>query len=323
MEIRYVDEIEDLLKIRVHGNKPTCNPYLLEINPAIGCQFQCQYCNAYMQEKENHFLSVKVYPAYPQYLDAYIKENFEYAKKCSFYFSPKVEAFQPCLVDSGISYQILSVLKKYNLKCIIVTKSGRLPAELEELLVEMKDLIQIIISCSMPNEEIRKVVEPGASPIDDRVDFAQFCMMQGIRTTVIFSPIFPVDNYCYIKKYINLFYAMGITHFRLNFAEITKEAYEKLIVLMPNYEEDFKSAYITDDAIKYTWKIPYTDRQITRYFPSIGYMKRVFDEIKEYGKTINKEITFSICNSLCTLDELKGFNNEAYSKGFSCIGYRW
>lgn len=111
MNVEFVEEIDDNVKLRVHGNKPTCNTSMFEINPAIGCQFQCQYCNAYTQEKENCFSGVKVYRNYPQYLDNYIRENIQDSKGRFFYFSPKIEAFQPCLVESGISYEILSVLK--------------------------------------------------------------------------------------------------------------------------------------------------------------------------------------------------------------------
>lgn len=323
MKVEYVEGIDDIVKLRVHGNKPTCNTSMLEINPAIGCQFQCQYCNAYTQEKENRFSNVKVYQDYPEYLDKYIQENYENVKRQFFYFSPKIESFQTCLVDSGISYEILSILKKYGLKCIIVTKCGRLPKELENLLIEMKDLLQILISCSMPNEKIRKIIEPGAAPIEERIGFARFCMENGIKTTAIFSPIFPVEQYSYIKRYIDEFYSMGITHYRLNFAEITRDSFDKLVMLLPFYKDDFEKAYISDEALKTDWKIPYTNKEAIRYFPSVKYMKNVFNEIRGYGETKSDDITFSVCNSLCVTGKLEHFNDKAHCRGFGCIGYKW
>lgn len=323
MKVEYVGGIDDIVKLIVHGNKPTCNTSMLEINPAIGCQFQCQYCNAYTQEKENNFSGVKVYKDYPKYLEEYLQKNYENVKGQFFYFSPKIEAFQPCLIQSGISYEILSILKRYRLKCIIVTKCGRLPRDLENLMIEMKDLLQILISCSMPNEEIRKIIEPGAAPIEERFEFARFCMENGIKTTSIFSPIFPVEQYTYIKRYIDQFYSMGITHFRLNFAEITRDSYDKLVTLLPFYKDDFEKAYFNDDALKTDWKIPYTNKEAIRYFPSVEYMKHVFCKIKEYGETKGDDITFSVCNSLCVTGKLEHFNDKAHCRGFGCIGYKW
>ena len=323
MKVEYVEGIDEIVKLRVHGNKPTCNTSMLEINPAIGCQFQCQYCNAYTQEKENHFMKVKIYKDYPDYLEKYIKENLDNLKGQFFYFSPKIEAFQPALISSDISFKILSILKKYEMKCIIVTKCGELPYKIKKLLIEMKDLVQILISCSMPNEKVREIIEPGAAPISDRLKFASFCINNDIKVTSIFSPIFPVDQYSYIKKYIDSFYSMGITHFRLNFAEITKESYEKLVELLPFYKKEFEDAYISDDAEKTHWNIPYTNKQAIRYFPSIEFMKDAFKTIREYGESKGDEVTFSVCNSLCAKGKLEHFNDYAFSKGMGCIGYKW
>lgn len=323
MKIEYVEGIDDIVKIRVHGNKPTCNASMMEINPAIGCQFQCQYCNAYTQEKENEFSCVKVYKDYPEYLESYIKDNYHDIKNQFFYFSPKIEAFQPCLISSGISFKILSIIKKYGMRCIIVTKCGHLPDEIKQLLIDMKDIIQILISCSMPDEKVRKIIEPGAAPISDRIEFARFCINNGIKVTSIFSPIFPVEQYSYIKKYIDTFYSMGITHFRLNFAEITEDSYEKLVELLPFYKEDFEKAYIMSNPLKTEWKIPYKDKKAIRYFPSIDYMKNAFKLIRDYGESKGDDITFSVCNSLCVSGKLEHFNDYAFSKGFGCIGYRW
>lgn len=85
-----------------------------------------------------------------------------------FYFSPKIDAFQDCLIESGITYNIMKILRKYNKIYIIVTKGKTPPKNIAELLIESRELVQILSSCSMPNEEVRKVVEPGAAKISER-----------------------------------------------------------------------------------------------------------------------------------------------------------
>lgn len=63
------------VEIVPHGNTPFCNNRILEINPAIGCEFQCQYCNAYAQEESSNFGRVDVFPDYPLYLDSFLANS--------------------------------------------------------------------------------------------------------------------------------------------------------------------------------------------------------------------------------------------------------
>lgn len=321
--VEFVKGMDERIKINVHGNKKTCNKNMFEINPSIGCQFQCQYCNAYTQEEDNYFQNVKVYVDYPQYLEEFLIEKENELDKIFFYFSPKVDAFQECLIESGVTEKILSLFKKYNVRYIIVTKGGIPNKRICDILTETREKNQILISCSMPNEEVRKIMEPGAAPIDKRLEFAKYCVENSINVTAIFSPIFPVDNYEYIKKYIKFYLDIGITHFRLNFTEISMYSLNKIINLLPQYKEEFCNVYLNEE-VKFTeWKVPYKNMSIERRFPSLQYMGKVFNELKKYAKEINENATFSVCNSLCVEKELYNFNKEAFLAGFGCIGYLW
>lgn len=87
MKIEFVSGIDDMIRINAHGNKPTCNKNMLEINPAVGCQFKCQYCNAYTQGQDVDFSSVKVYTDYPQYLESYLEENEDKLQRNFLFFT--------------------------------------------------------------------------------------------------------------------------------------------------------------------------------------------------------------------------------------------
>lgn len=321
--IEYVEGIDPIIEIHAHGNKETCNKNMMEINPTVGCQFQCQYCNAYTQEKEDNFSKVKVYIDYPKYLEDYLQKNKEDLGRLFFYFSPKIDAFQDCLLESEITKQILELLKKYNARYIIVTKGKIPPKEISDLLVESKSINQILSSCSMPNEKVRQIIEPNAASIQERLDFAKFCVENGIPVTAIFSPIFPVDNLKFIKDYIRSYLDIGITHFRVNFAEISRNSLVKMIELLPEYKDELIKTYLVENAEQTYWKVPYKDIEMSRYFPSIEYMKDSFDGLREFAKEINPKATFSVCNSLCIENKLHKFNDEAIKAGFGCIGYRW
>ncbi len=321
--VEYVEGIDDKILIKAHGNKITCNKNMLEINPSIGCQFQCQYCNAYTQEENNDFQSIKVYIDYPYYLEEFLETHKEQLKNLFFYFSPKIDAFQECLLESGVTEKILQLFKKYGARYIIVTKGGIPNEKICNILNETREKNQILISCSMPSEAIRKIMEPGAAGIIQRLEFAKYCVEHFINVTAIFSPIFPVDNYQYVRDYIKYYLNIGITHFRLNFAEISLYSLDKIVTLLPEYKEDFIKIYLDEKIENTDWKVPYKDVQICRRFPSLKYMGGVFRDLKIYAKSINKKATFSICNSLCIEKELYKFNDEAFSAGFGCIGYLW
>lgn len=322
-KVEFIKGIEEGVLIYPHGNKETCNKNMYEINPSIGCQFRCQYCNAYTQEEENEFKSVKVFLDYPQYLKGFLEEHKEELDKIFFYFSPKVDAFQKCLLESGVTEQILLLFKEYNVRYLIVTKSGIPNENICKILNDTKEKNQILISCSMPNEEVRKIMEPDAAEIAKRLEFAKYCIEKSINVTAIFSPIFPVDNYDYIKKYIQFYLEIGITHFRLNFTEVSLYSLNKIIALLPQYKEDFLKVYLSDDTKNTNWNVPYKNIQLQRRFPSLKYMQEVFYSLKEYAKNIDERATFSICNSLCKENELCNFNSEAFEAGFGCIGYKW
>ena len=320
-KIEYVKGINSIIEIKPHGNKRTCNRNMLEINPTVGCQFQCQYCNAYAQTGDN-FSEVKVYIDYPQYLKEYLEEHKGEVDRIFFYFSPKIDAFQDCLIETGITKAILEILMEYNARYIIVTKGGVPNDEICELLIKSKHLNQFLISCSMPNEETRILLEPHAASIQERLNFAKYLVDNGIRTTAIFSPILPINNGEYIKQYIDYYLSINITHFRLNYAELSHDCLNSLINLLPQYAENLK-IYMDNEAERTEWQIPYKNAKINRYFPSVMYMHDSFEELRAYAKNINKDATFSICNSLCEKKELSGFNNEAFKAGFGCIGYIW
>ena len=321
-KIEYIKGIDSIIGIKPHGNKRTCNKNMLEINPTVGCQFQCQYCNAYTQDG-NSFSKVKVYIDYPLYFEQYLKNHKEELDKKFFYFSPKIDAFQNCLFETGITQKILELLLEYNARYIIVTKGGIPHSEICDLLVQSKHLNQFLISCSMPNEETRMLLEPFAAPIEERLKFAEFLVDNDIKTTAIFSPILPINHGDYIKQYIKYYLSINITHFRLNYAEVSRSCLQSLTNLLPEYAEEFLEIYLNDEAVRTEWQVPYMDVNINRYFPSAEYMRTTFENLRLYAKTIDPLATFSICNSLCDKEELCDFNNEAFQAGFGCIGYKW
>ena len=324
-KVIFNDYIDERVMIKKHGNTEFCNPNMLEINPTVGCQFQCQYCNAYTQEKEDKFDEVIVYKNYPKYLEQYILDNREEVKNKFFYFSPKVDAFQQVLIDTGILKQILEIFLKYQVKYFILTKGKLLPPDIAELLVKSREINQIIISCAMPNETVRQKLEVCAPTIEERLALAKFATDNGIVTTAIFAPILPIKNLDFVKDYIVKYLAMGITHFRVDFTEVSRESLGKIVKILPEYKEELEKIYYDKDAVQTKWNIPFSDppKFITRYWPSLTYMRQVCCNMESFATSINPKATISICNSISIMRMLGNVNKKANECGFCCIGARF
>ena len=133
---------------------------MLEINPAYGCEFRCAYCGIYALEKD-YFGEVIVYDDYPAYLERWLDEHHTDAEDYYYYFSAKTDCFQPALLDSGITLECLKILKRHRASYFLVTKAGVPPEDIREALVEARDINQVIISATMPDESMREALEPG------------------------------------------------------------------------------------------------------------------------------------------------------------------
>lgn len=316
---------DDNITVHPHCNSIFCSQKILEINPAIGCEFQCQYCCLYTQESENKFYSIIIYEDYPEMLENYISNNWEKLKeKYTFFFSFESDCFQKELLSKGITQKILKILLKYELKYFILTKGG-LPEEagMSELLIESKKIGQVIVNDTMPNELYRNILEPYTATNKDRFNLVKFCIINKIPVTVSFSPIFPFGNLEYLEEKIKKYSEIGIDHFRLDMLELSLESYNKLIQLLPSHKNELEHLYKNDSAVENKWKVPNSTNTVLRYKPSEKYMSNAYNNLMAFAKSINPNATVSICDAVIACNtSLNGFNKEAYACGYNCMGVK-
>ena len=191
--------IDELVEIVNHANSPACPKRMLELNPAFGCQFQCAYCGIYALERE-YFGDVIVYDDFPAYLDRWLGQHPDEARDHYFYFSAKTDCFQPALIESGITLACLEILRKHGAPYFLVTKGGIPPRDICDSMVAAREINQVIISATMPTEEMREAIEPGAAPIRERLALARFCVENGIFVTASCCPVLPIGDRTYLKE---------------------------------------------------------------------------------------------------------------------------
>jgi len=314
--------IDEFAEIVHHANSPACPKRMLEINPAFGCDFRCVYCGIYALEKE--FLGeVIVYDDFPEYLDEWLTKHQPVPSDHYFYFSAKTDCFQPALIESGITLACLQILTKHRAPYFLVTKGGVPPREICDELVAARDFNQVIISATMPNEELREKLEPGAAPVSERLAFAAFCVENGIFVTASCCPVLPITDQTYLKDMFVRLAAAGVNHFYFDFARLSREAVLNMIDLLPEHEESFGRHYFTPEARVSPWHMSHRDLTIDKFQPPERHMLEAFEALADCVSEVVPGATVSVCNHFATPKTLPGFNTRARAECISCMGQRF
>ena len=288
-----------------------------EVNPAIGCDFQCKYCSMYAQFQEDAHTPVVIFKDYPEYLREYIRKCNN-KEKLIFNFSPKTDAFAYSMIESGMTEEILRVFNEEKVRYYILTKGETPPKSILNLLEQSKDRNQIIFSSGLLNEELENLLEPGAPNSSKRMDFARECQKIGVTTTGIAAPYLPINDDNYAESVLSRFYNAGIKHVSVQVLKLSIESLDKLCILMPQYEQEFRKLFSKDDVKPVEWKLP-GGKTVTRYFASTNYLQEELLKVKQIA--LKKGMTVSTCKEICNSIKDPSFNKEALSLGYNCVGF--
>jgi DNA repair photolyase len=102
------------------------------------------------------------------------------------------DPYQPVERKLRITRGCLSVLVKYRNPCVIVTKSGLVTRDID-LLRELAehDAAMVNVSITSLNDDVRRVMEPRASPPHERLRAVEALAKAGIPVGVMVAPIVP------------------------------------------------------------------------------------------------------------------------------------
>lgn len=164
----------------------TCNPYL-------GCTFGCLYCYAM-------FLPQNKRPKeeWGQWVQA--KNNaVELAEKqasklanASLYMSSVTDPYLPLEKSLELTRGLLQVLLPHQPRLLVQTRGPLLVRDLD--LFQQFDCLRVNISIPTDSEDVRKVFEPKAPPLQKRWQAAEELRAAGVAVGLCITPMLPLDN---------------------------------------------------------------------------------------------------------------------------------
>ena len=109
--------------------------------------------------------------------------------------SGNTDCYQPAEMKHQITRQLLEVCLEYNQPVGIITKNALVCRDIDILkkLAE-KDLVQVHVSITTLDEELRRIMEPRTSSCKQRLKAIELLSQNGIPVHVMMAPIIPGLN---------------------------------------------------------------------------------------------------------------------------------
>jgi DNA repair photolyase len=177
-------------EIHAKGILSKSKVYDYVVNPYGGCQHACSYCYARFmkrftghQEPWGEYVDVKINA--PELLAKEITRK----KPGQVWVSGVCDPYQPVEAKYGLTRRCLDILIHYDWPITIQTRSPLVLRDLD-LIKKGKDIV-VGMSITTADENIRKIFEPHAPSIKQRIQALDELHRAGIRTFAMIAPLLP------------------------------------------------------------------------------------------------------------------------------------
>jgi DNA repair photolyase len=160
------------------------------VNPYTGCQHACSYCYArFMKRVTGHkepwgeFVDVKVNAT------ELLRKEITKKKRAEVWVSGVCDPYQPLEEKYRLTRQCLEILAQNNWPVIIQTRSPLVLRDMD-IIQDARDF-EVGLSVTTEDDAIRKLFEPDAPPIEDRIAALDTLHRASIRTYAMIAPVLP------------------------------------------------------------------------------------------------------------------------------------
>ena len=160
------------------------------VNPYIGCQHACSYCYArFMKRFTGHrepwgdFVDVKRNAA------NLLRVEINKKKRGRVWVSGVCDPYQPLEAKYKLSRQCLEILARNNWPANIQTRSPLVLRDMD--IIRQGQGFEVGLSVTTADDGIRKLFEPKAPPVNERIRALDELHKAGIRTYAMVAPMLP------------------------------------------------------------------------------------------------------------------------------------
>jgi len=164
--------------------------YEYVVNPYTGCQHGCTYCYARFmkrftghQEHWGEFVDVKINA--PALLSAEIIKK----KPGRVWVSGVCDPYQPLEEKYELTRRCLKILRRHGWPAIIQTRSPLVLRDID--IIRDAENFNVGLTVTTADDEVRRIFEPKAPPIADRIRALEELHLAGIRTYAMIAPVLP------------------------------------------------------------------------------------------------------------------------------------
>jgi DNA repair photolyase len=160
------------------------------VNPYVGCEHGCTYCYArYVKRFTGHgeawgeFVDVKVNAA------LLLKRETNRNRIGRVWISGLCDPYQPLEKKYEITRSCIEILLKKGWPVTVQTKSTLILRDVE--LLCSHNNVEVTLTITTCDDEIRRIFEPKAPPIHERIKALEKLHSAGIKTSVMIAPLLP------------------------------------------------------------------------------------------------------------------------------------
>lgn len=215
------------------------------LNPYVGCQHGCAYCYAvFMKRFTSHreewgqFVDVRV--NVPQVL----ARQLQRAKPGNVSLGTVTDAYQPLERQYELSRQCLQALAAYpDFPTTVLTKSALVLRDLD-VLREMKG-VEVAFTITTLDDSVRRILEPHASPIPQRIEALARLHEAGISTWAFFGPALPVfsDSEEAIDAFFATLAQTGVSRILVDTLNLKSASWGRLQQVLKKHYPEVLDAY--------------------------------------------------------------------------------
>ncbi len=171
------------------------------INPYIGCTFGCLYCYARFIGPFKYTNSTWGRDVWVKINAAQLVEKELFKAKGDFFLSSVCDPYQHIEKKYGLTRKIIEILTLHLRKVHLMTKSSLILRDLDLL----KD-ISVTLTITTDREDVRKILEPGAPSVEERIETLRKMKQAGIDISVFVGPVLVMnaENLAWkLSKYVS------------------------------------------------------------------------------------------------------------------------